>query len=88
MDYYNSVEELYQGLEPALNVKLRLLRKSKYDYITKEDIWNCLKETKWKVAVDLTLGEMVNDIIHIDNKEIDIYIKENLKKTKRDIIID
>jgi len=84
---YKSQQDLYEGLLPAINVKLKMLKNSEYQYITKEDIWNFLKETKWKNSVDLTLGEMVNDIIHIENKDIDIYLKDKLKNEKKEIII-
>lgn len=84
---YKSQQELYEGLIPAINVKLKMLKNSEYQYVTKEDIWNFLKETKWKNSVDLTLGEMVNDIIHIENKDIDIYLKDKLKNEKKEIII-
>ena len=66
-----------QKLIPALNVKLRLLKNNDYHDIDKIDIWNYLKETKWRSSIDLTLADMVNDIIHADNKDIDIYLKKN-----------
>ena len=87
MDEYKSQQDLYNGLIPAMNVKLRMLKGTEFSYITKEDIWNCLKETKWTKSVDLTLGEMVNDIIHIDSKDIDFYLKEKLKNGDKEIII-
>lgn len=74
---YKSQKELYQNLIPALNVKLRLLKNNDYHDIDKIDIWNYLKETKWRSSIDLTLADMVNDIIHADNKDIDIYLKKN-----------
>lgn len=76
---YKNQFELYQNLIPALNVKLRLLKNNDYNNITKKDIWNYLKENKWRTSIDLTLADMVNDIIHADNKEIDIYLKKNKK---------
>ena len=79
MHVYKSQKELYQNLIPALNVKLTLLKNNNYNNITKIDIWNYLKITKWSKSVNLTLAEMVNDIIHTDNKDIDIY----LRKTKK-----
>ena len=79
MHEYKSQKELYQNLIPALNVKLTLLKNNNYNNITKIDIWNYLKITKWSKSVNLTLAEMVNDIIHTDNKDIDIY----LRKTKK-----
>lgn len=84
---YKNQQELYRGLMPAMNVKLKLLKNTEYSYITKEDIWNFLKETKWNRSVELTLGEMVNDIIHFENKDIDIYLKNKFKSEKKEIII-
>lgn len=76
---YKSQEELYQGLIPALNVKIKYLKKNKITNITKEDIWDYLKETKWKNSVDLTLADMVQDILHIDNQELVTQKNKNKK---------
>ena len=73
---YKSQKELYNNLVPALNVKLRLLKNSNYNDITKRDIWNYLKVNKWQNSINLTISEMVNDIIHADNKEIEIFKKK------------
>ncbi len=67
---YKNQLELYQGLIPALNVKLKMLKKSNYQDITKDDIWNYLRDNKWKNSIDLTLADMVQDIIHTDNLEL------------------
>ena len=76
---YKSQEELYQGLIPAIHVKLKVLKKSKNVEITEDDIWNYLKETKWKNSINLTLSDMVQDILHTDNIEF-IQYKEKMKK--------
>lgn len=76
---YKSQEELYQGLIPAIHVKLKGLKKSKNVEITEDDIWNYLKETKWKNSINLTLSDMVQDILHTDNIEF-IQYKEKMKK--------
>lgn len=76
---YKSQEELYQGLIPALNVKIKYLKKNKIKDITKEDIWNYLSVTKWKNSIDLTLADMVQDIIHTDSSEIIAYKNKNKK---------
>lgn len=76
---YKNQLELYQGLIPALNVKLKLLKRNNYNDITKEDIWDYLKERKWKNSVDLTLADMVQDIIHTDNSELVAYTNKNKK---------
>ena len=72
---FRSQKELYLNLVPALNVKMKLLKRNKMDDITKEDIWNYLRDNKWKNSVDLTLSDMVNDIIHVDNNEVSNYKK-------------
>ena len=77
---FKNQKELYQRLIPAFNVKLRLLKKNNYSHITKKDIWNYLKDNKWCKSIDLTLADMFNDIIHADNKAIDIYLKKNNKE--------
>ena len=76
MREYNSQRELYLSLVPALNVKIKLLKRSNFKDITREDIWSYLRENKWKYSVDLTLADMVQDIIHTDNLEINKFVKK------------
>ncbi len=63
---YNNQLELYLALLPVFNVKKRLLVNDNYNDITNEDIWKYLSINKWKNAYNLTISEMVNDIINID----------------------
>lgn len=74
MREYKTQRELYLNLLPALNVKIKMLRKSDYKYITREDVWSYLRDNKWKYGIDLTLADMVQDIIHTDNLEINNYV--------------
>lgn len=76
---YKSQEELYVGLMPALNTRMKYLKRNKIKDITKEDIWNYLKETKWKNSIDLTLADMVQDILHTDSSEIISYKQKDKK---------
>lgn len=75
MREYKSQRELYLNLVPALNVKIKLLRRNNYKDITREDVWNYLRDNKWKYSIDLTLADMVQDIIHVDNLEINNFVK-------------
>ena len=52
------------------------------DYINVNDIWNYLKDTKWKISKNLVLCDMVNDIFSLDNKVIDNYVKGEIRKNK------
>ena len=79
---YQSAKELYEALTGAFNVKLRLIRKDNPN-ITNEDIWNYLKINKWSSDVGLTISEMVHDIISVDIKKVDEFIKE---KQEKDVI--
>lgn len=85
MDGYSNVKELYNSLIPAFNVKLRLINKD-YDYITKTDIWNYLKINKWCKDINLTISEMVDDIIMVDIDKVDRFLKEYIKREERKIV--
>lgn len=77
---FNSVEELYKRVYPALTTKKYELNRLGYNYIKQKDIWNYLKENKWKNSRGLTLSEMVDNILNCDNKKIEKYIKDELLK--------
>ncbi len=77
---YTSQKELYLALLPVFNVKKRLLNISKYN-ITNEDIWKYLVNNKWKNSYNLTISEVVNDIITIEPEKIkgeELWKKETL----------
>ena len=67
---FTSQYELYKKIIPAFNVKKRLLQNTQNSDITNEDIWNYLIENKWRKSHDLTLAEVVNDIITLDIEKI------------------
>ena len=77
---FNNVKELYERLKPALNTKLTELKRNDLDYIKIEDIWNYLKDSKWSMANNLLLYQMVDDILNLDNNEIDEYVKGEIRK--------
>ena len=63
---FNSLEELKERLKPALRIKEEEFKNNNIDYITNEDIWNYLKDIKWKTSTNLSLSDMVNDILKLD----------------------
>ena len=77
---FNNTSELYNRLKSALNTKVIELKRNDIDYVKKEDIWNYLKETKWKTSKDLRLYQMVDDILNLDEALIDDYVKEKIRK--------
>lgn len=80
---FSSLEELYERVQPALKAKLAELHRLGYPYIQIIDIWNYLVDSKWKKAKDLTLSDIVDDILHVDNRKLDEYLKGALTKTRR-----
>ena len=68
---FNSVSELYNRLLPALRSKVTELKNNGYDYLNVNDVWNYLKDTRWQNSHNLTLSDMVSDILYSDNELID-----------------
>lgn len=71
---FSSLKELYERLLPALKSKKEEMHKNHMIYISEIDIWNYFRETKWNKGLNLTLFDMVDDILNTDNLLIDEYI--------------
>jgi hypothetical protein len=85
---FNSLEELYNRIKPALMAKVEELKRNDLNYIKEEDVWNYLKEIKWKDSSDLKLYQMVSDVLNADNLLIDEYLKKKLNMTERHIYFE
>ncbi len=85
---FNSASELYERLKPALKSKVAELKRDGFTYLTIEDVWNYLKESKWKNSKNLALNEMVSDIFSTDNIIIDDYFKGKMAKRTRRVYLD
>lgn len=62
---FKSQKDIYRAMLPVLRVKERINKYYGYD-ISSEVIWNYLGKNKWKNDKNLTLAEIVNDIIILD----------------------
>lgn len=65
---FNSQEELYKRVKPALTSKRRELKRYGID-ITEEEIWSYLVETEFKNGINLTLSDIVSSIMHIEKEK-------------------
>lgn len=82
MDFtFNTKEELYTRIRPALTAKLQELKRLNYSNITEEDIWYYLSTNKWSKSHGLMLSDIVSDIIHVDNKKLDEFVKNKKRGT-------
>ena len=86
---FNSLNELYIRLLPALRSKKKDMQTLKYTFVTEEDIWQYLCENIWANKKDLALCDMVDDILNTDSLTIyqairrkDIINGENKDKNK------
>ncbi len=68
---FDNLEELKNRITPALKTKLKELKNNNYNLITIEDIWTYLIKYKWKTSKDLTLYDIINDILKIENEDIE-----------------
>ena len=82
---FGSIKELYERVKPALITKSKELKRMNYFYIKEEDIWNYLKEVKWKNDTNLSLYDMVSDVLEVPDEVIDDYLKHKLNLSKRTI---
>ena len=85
---FSSLEELYQRIRPALFTKQQEMKRNGYVYIKEADIWNYLKEVKWKSSKNLSLYEMTCDILDTDDSVIDAYLREKLTLKNRKIYFE
>ena len=59
-----------QTLLPVFKVKKRLNSITKYSDISNENIWTYLSQTKWRYSHNLTISDIVNDIITVNLEDI------------------
>lgn len=66
---FSSALELKERVMPALKLKEERLKNEGFD-ISYEDIWFYLTKNKWSKSSNLTLNEVVNDILKLEGKNI------------------
>ncbi len=71
---FSTLKDLYERVLPALKSKVKELKKSHLSFVTERDVWDCLRKSKWNKESDLTLYDIVNDILFIEEKEILNYL--------------
>ena len=79
---FSSLEELYNRLKPALRSKIKELHKLDKVYIKENDIFEYLSDNKWETSNNLTLDQMVDDILYADNSKLDEYVQRKIVKEK------
>jgi len=73
---FNTKEELFNRVKPALRIKEKDLIKLGYPNITGLDVWNYLIESKWSKSKNLVLSDIVDDILNVDVDALNDYLKK------------
>lgn len=76
---FNSINELYNRLLPAMETKKNDLLRNTKVLISEKEIWGYLRYNYWNKKSKLTLGEMVNDILSTPDHELIDYHNLNIK---------
>lgn len=83
-----SLSELYNRIKPALYSKKLELCKMGLSYIKEEDIWNYLSKNDWANSKDLSLFDMVSDIMHLEKYKIEDYMMKVFKNSHRELLTE
>ena len=75
---FNSLEELYNKLIPAMDTKVNELKLNGISYITIKDIWDYNKKNNWTKCKDLTLSQCVDDILNTSEDRYKKYAREKM----------
>lgn len=71
---FGTLKDLYNRVLPALRSKVKELKMNHVFFVTEKDVWDCLRKNKWNGESDLTLFDIVNDILFVEEKDILNYV--------------
>jgi len=72
---FTSLNSLYERLVPALRTRMHELHQKKLYFIKEEDIFQAIRINRWNDTRGLTLFDMVDDILNIEEEIILEYIR-------------
>ena len=82
MDYeFSSVLDLKAHIKPALDSKVRELQRKNINYVSQDDIFEYLRNMVWPLKSNLTLYNIVDDILNTDNEVFCNYVINKKKGT-------
>ncbi len=77
---FSSQKDLYNRILPALRSKKKLLHLKGFKNVSEKDIWDYLRINVWVKKTGLELCELVDDVLHAEDKEIIIYCHDKYMK--------
>ena len=82
MDYeFSSVLDLKAHIKPALDSKVRELQRKNINYVSQDDIFEYLRNMVWPLKSNLTLYNIVDDILNTDNEIFSNYFVSKMRNS-------
>ena len=82
MDYeFSSVLDLKAHIKPALDSKVRELQRKNINYVSQDDIFEYLRNMVWPLKSNLTLYNIVDDILNTDNEIFSNYVFSKMRNS-------
>ena len=82
MDYeFSSVLDLKAHIKPALDSKVRELQRKNINYVSQDDIFEHLRNMVWPLKSNLTLYNIVDDILNTDNEIFSNYVVSKMRNS-------
>ena len=82
MDYeFSSVLDLKAHIKPALDSKVRELQRKNINYVSQADIFEYLRNMVWPLKSNLTLYNIVDDILNTDNEIFSNYVVSKMRNS-------
>lgn len=79
---FDSQDKLFERVLPALKIKRSLMKRKGYNFFSEEDIFNCLKISKWKNENELMLCDIIDDILNISEVTLaSSFVPKNFEDT-------
>ena len=73
---FNSEEELYNRVLPALKCKRKMINRIGFKNVSEKDIWDYLRIRVWNNKTDILLCELVDDILKVKEELVVQYCHE------------
>lgn len=82
MDYeFSSVLDLKAHIKPALDSKVKELQRKNINYVSQDDIFEYLRNMVWPLKSNLTLYNIVDDILNTDNETFCNYVISKMRNS-------
>lgn len=80
----NTKIDLYNRIKPAINVKIKDIKREYNINVTINEIFSYLEIKIWPEKLNLSLSEMIEDIFNLDINELFSYIEKRRQDEKKE----